>query len=270
MKNIELNAYSAERVVVAVHNSSLCKKIFQINFKPKDGSLFVSVPYAELGHGRLGVLECPPGNPESLKFGPGAPITTHSVKYTHHPDGEAHFSLDGKVFTNVRRKAVPLTAADGHLFTLMAQGLRHFEDMTPKDVPTRKRGLVSLPIPDDAVNALKFVAHLYSSQNFARRFQGLKMDSPLIPLQRSDGRRVPGIVLATKLHDQNLPYLLVLSVEQFGTVAAHTELFVWFLGGFDPPEVALDHGRPTQCLMMMYPEISDISALLKSVGSIDR
>lgn len=270
MTNLELQAYSAERVVVAVANRWLRKKIFQINFKSKDGSLFVSVPYAKLGMGRLGVVECPAGNPQSLQFGLNAPVTAHSVKYTHHPNGEAHFSLDGKVFTRVRRKSVPLTATDGHLFTLMVQGLHHFQDVTDEDTPTPKRGIVSLPVPEGEVTALKFVGHLYSSHHFVRRLQRQKMDSPLIPLQLPDGRRVPGVVLATKLAHKTLPYLLVVSVEHLGAIADHTDIFVCLLGGFDSPDVALDHRRPTQFLMMIYPELSDIPALLKSVGSIDR
>ena len=108
MAHFELKAYGADRVVMGVQNASMHKKIFQINFKSKDGSLFVSVPYANLGMGRIGVVECPPGEPDSLLFGDSAPVTTHSVKYSHHPDGEAHFSLDGKVFTRVRKRAESL------------------------------------------------------------------------------------------------------------------------------------------------------------------
>src|SRR5213593_1534618 len=108
MTHFELKAYGADRVVIGVRNSSIHKKIFQINFKSKDGSLFVSVPYANLGVGRVGVVECPPGDPNALLFGDNALVTTHAVKYSHHPDGQAHFSQDGKVFTRIRRKAVPL------------------------------------------------------------------------------------------------------------------------------------------------------------------
>ena len=159
MAHFELKAYGADRVVIGVRNASMRKKVFQINFKSKDGSLFVSVPYANLGVGRVGVVEWPPGNPDSLRFGDSAPVTTHSVKYSHHPDGEAHFSLDGKVFTRVRRKAVPLTSAEGHLFTVMVQGLHQFDDLTQNDIPSPKRGIVSMPIPEGQIEALKFVGH---------------------------------------------------------------------------------------------------------------
>ena len=270
MTHFELKAYGADRVVIGVQNAIMHKKIFQINFKSKDGSLFVSVPYANLGMGRIGIVEYPPGNPESLLFGDSAPVTAHSVKYSHHPDGEAHFSLDGKVFTQVRRKAVPLTAAGGHLFTVMIQGLHRFEDLSQNDTASPKRGIVSMPVPEGPIKALKFVGHLYSSMHFVEKLQMPKMDSVFIPLLLPDGRRLIGVVLATKLKQSNQQYLLVVSVEQIKTIASHTDLYVSLMGGFDHPDIAFDHNRPMSFLMMMYPELGDMAALLKSVGSIDR
>jgi len=270
MAHFKLKAYSGDRVVIGVRNASVRKKIFQVNFTSKNGSLFVSVPYANLRVGRVGVVECPLGNPESLIFGDSAPVTTHAVKYSHHPDGEAHFSQDGKVFTRIRRKAVPLTAAEGHLFTVMVQGLHRFEDVTQKDIATAKRGIVLMPVSDGPFEALKFVGHLFSSSNFARQLQKPKMESPFIPLIVPDGRRLVGIVLATRLTERNHRYLLVVSVERIGTIATHTDFNVWLMGGFDHPDIAFDHSRPTSFLIMMYPELRDIDELVSSVGSIDR
>lgn len=270
MTHFELKAYSADRVVIAVQNGSMRKKVFQINFKSRDGSLFVSVPYAELGTGRVGVIECPPGDPDSLSFGENAPVTSHSVKYSHHPDGEAHFSLDGKVFTRIRRKAVPLTAAEGHLFTVMVQGLDRFEDLNERDIATSKRGIVPMPVHEGPIAALKFVGHLCSINHFAKRLQMPRMDSPFIPLITPDGRRLVGIVLATRLKQSNLQYLLIMSVEPIDTVATYSDLYVALMGGFDPPDLVFDHNRPMSFLMMMYPEVRDSAELRSSVGSIDR
>lgn len=270
MTHFHLEAYGADRVVIGVRNNLFHKKIFQINFKSKDGSLFVSVPYANLGVGRLGLVNCPPGNPDSITFGESAPATTHSVKYSHHPDGEAHFSLDGKIFTRVRKKAVPLTHAEGHLFTVMVQGLHRFEDFAEKDIGTAKRGIVPMPLLDGHVNALKFVCHLYSSLQFAKMLKAPKMNSAWIPLLLPDGRKLVGIVLATRLKKNDAQYLLIVSVEEIGTIATHTDLFVSLMGGFDPPDIVFDHSEPMSFLMMMYPEKSDIADLVKSVGSIDR
>lgn len=270
MAHYEVKAYRADRVVIAVQNGSMRKKILQINFKSKDGSVFVSVPYAKLGAGRVGIVEHPPGDPDSLRFGENAPVTSHSVKYSHHPDGEAHFSLDGKVFTRIRRKAVPLTAAEGHIFTVMVQGLARFEDLSDKDVATPKRGIVPMPVREGPIEALKFVGHLYSATHFAKRLLLPQMDSPFIPLMTPDGRRLVGIVLATRLRQSNLQYLLIVSVEPIDTISKYSDLYVSLMGGFDPPDVALDHSRPLGFLMMMYPEVRDSEELRNAVGSIDR
>lgn len=270
MAHFEVRAYGADRVVIAVENASMRKKILQINFKSRDGSVFVSVPYAKLGAGRVGIVEYPPGDPDSLDFGESAPVTSHSIKYSHHPDGEAHFSLDGKVFTRIRRKAVPLTAAEGHIFTVMVQGLDRFEDLSEKDVATPKRGIAPMRVREGPIEALKFVGHLYSATDFAKRLLLPQMDSPFIPLITPDGRRLVGVVLATRLRQSNPQYLLIVSVETIDTIAKYSDLYVSLMGGFDPPDIAFDHSRPMSFLMMMYPEVRDSEELRKSVGSIDR
>ncbi|HEY0562963.1 MAG TPA: hypothetical protein VGD04_06525 [Methylophilus sp.] len=269
MAHFELKAYGADRVVIAVQNGGMHKKILQINFKSRDGSIFVNLPYAKLGTGRVGIVEHPLGDPHSLLFGESAPFTSHSVKYTHHPDGEAHFSLDGKVFTRIRRKAVPLTAAEGHIFTVMVQGLNLFEDINKKDVATPKRGIASMPVREGHIEALKFVGHLYSATHFAEKLSLPQMDSPFIPLKTPDGRVIVGVVLATRLKQTNLQYLLVVSVEPIDTIAKYTDLYVSLMGGFDPPDVAFDHNRSMSFLIMMYPEVRDSEELRDSVGSID-
>lgn len=270
MTQCELKAYSADRVVIGVRNSNIHKKIFQINFKSKDGSLFISAPYANLGVGRVGVVEIPCGDPESFLFGDSAPVTSHAVKYSHHPDGQAHFSQDGKVFTRIRKKAVPLTAASGHLFTVMVQGLHLFEDLTQRDIATPKRGIVSMPVRDGPIEALKFVGHLYSSSHFASRLLRPNMESPLMPFIKPNGQRIVGVVLATKVKESNQQYLLVVTVEEIGTIATHADINVCLMGGFDHPNIVFDHSRPMSFLMMMYPEVRDVKELIRSVGSIDR
>ena len=42
--------------------------------------------------------------------------TTQKVKYTHHPDGEANFSEDGKIYTEIRSSACPFVDMEGHFF----------------------------------------------------------------------------------------------------------------------------------------------------------
>jgi hypothetical protein len=53
----------------------------------------------------------------------GGKVTSHLVKYSHHPDGRAHFSQDGKILTAIKRQSIALDRQNGHMFTLYIQGL---------------------------------------------------------------------------------------------------------------------------------------------------
>lgn len=62
----------------------------------------------------------------TLDLRDGGKVTSHLVKYAHHPDGEAHFSQTGKVLTQVRRRAMPLDGIEGHCFHDSGTGARGF------------------------------------------------------------------------------------------------------------------------------------------------
>jgi hypothetical protein len=264
-----LRAFGADTIVISVRNGTFHKKILQINFKSRDGSIFVSLPYVRLGVGRLGILEVPPGTPNSVQFGNQTSFTTHSVKYTHHPDGNAHFSQDGKIFTKIRKRSVPLASGSGHLFTAMVQGLEHFDDAEPTSSPSRKRQLVPIPLPEGTVAAVKLVAHLYSAQAVARRIQQPSMDSALVPVQRPDGTRTVGAVLATRVFRDGNPHLLLVTADPIERVAPSQDCFFMFMGGFDPPATAFDHSQTLRLLMMLYPDATDLNWLKANLSCLD-
>lgn len=260
--------YRADQYTVAVQGNGLHKTLFQIHCRDKDGSIFVAFPYARLGVGRVGIVHIPVGNPESVIFGVDAPMTVHAVKYMHHASGQAHFSQTGKVFTHVKRQAVKLDAANGHLFTVQLQGLGGFDDAV-KNLPVKKgKCLVSLPLPSPTTEGLKFVVHLYSAVDFAKQ-QYVTGTPPHVIVDLGRGRRFPGAVLATKLQRNGLPHLLLLTIEHVVRFRPDQVSALSLLGGFDPPEQALDHSKPMSYLMMMYPDTTDREMLMRSVGSID-
>lgn len=59
--------------------------------------------------------------PTSLSLIDGGKVTSHKVKYSHHPDGRTHFSQDGKIFTKVIKSSASFDEVDGHLFTVQFQ-----------------------------------------------------------------------------------------------------------------------------------------------------
>ena len=99
----------------------------QINFSKNDGSLFVNFPYYKHKQGIAGHFKFPANlyshNLNLIKEGK---VTSHLVKYSHHPDGEAHFSQDGRVLTTIKKKSLRLCEVDDHIFTVLFQGISNF------------------------------------------------------------------------------------------------------------------------------------------------
>ena len=119
-----VSAVRSQRVVCVAKITELRSKAFQIGFD-KDGSLFIHFPYFQHRIGILTSSEIPATGKRAanVDIEHGGKVTSHRVKYSHHPDGRAHFSQDGKIFTAIKRQSIPLDAQNGHIFTLYIQGL---------------------------------------------------------------------------------------------------------------------------------------------------
>lgn len=98
-------------MVCVVKVSDLRAKAFQVGFD-KDGSLFIHFPYFQHRTGILSSSEIPPTGERKadVNIEHGGKVTSHRVKYSHHPDGRAHFSQDGKIFTAI---AQPFDSQEG-------------------------------------------------------------------------------------------------------------------------------------------------------------
>ena len=97
------------------------------------------------------------------------------MKYAHHVGGEVHFSQDGKILTRIRRQSVPLRSNKGHIFTLLAQGLGHFEAANKaKDnaAPTKKRANLTVDLGNDSPEAIKFVGRLFDARLIGPMLKG--------------------------------------------------------------------------------------------------
>lgn len=260
---------SAKRYVIGIRTPTSAEKLFQIVFA-KDSSLFVTFPYYRAGAGRLGLVTLNPTMtyPANLNVGENFPATAHYVKYTHHPTGRAHFSLTGKTKSSIGKQAVPLTDADGHLFTVMIQGSSHFDGVTPKDKGDKNRGVVIFPFDDRPVEGIKFLGMLYPEGTIKRavHHQG---ESFWLKVFAPDGSMRIGLLLDTPVLRGKERYFLMLSAERMDTICAQQEVFISLLGGFDAPGTAFDHQESTSFLMFIYPSSADIEELTRQFGTID-
>lgn len=98
--------------------------LFKLQFQKRDGSVLIHVPYLTESNGILSLCTFPPGvsHVKEISFIDNARVTSHLVKLSHHPDGNAHFSQDGKIFTKIRNQSTPLSETNGHLFSITTKG----------------------------------------------------------------------------------------------------------------------------------------------------
>ncbi len=85
----------AEFNIVAVSGGQL-HRVAKVVFQKRDGSIFVMFPSFAHNEGFVGELSMKAGA-QSASYGlaESGKVAGHLVKYSHHPDGKAHFSQDG-------------------------------------------------------------------------------------------------------------------------------------------------------------------------------
>src|SRR5260370_33999335 len=82
-------------------------KVCQVQFV--DDGFFVHFPYHPDAPGIAARCVFPPRRAQATVNLADSPcVTSHKLKYTHHIDGNSHFSQDEEVVTKVRNVALPL------------------------------------------------------------------------------------------------------------------------------------------------------------------
>ncbi|MFA6183205.1 hypothetical protein [Acidithiobacillus sp.] len=241
--------------------SGTMRRIAKVKFH-NDGSIFVFFPGFKYTEGILCVAKLVAGltNPSRIDLTKGGKVASHLVKYAHHADGEAHFSQDGKVKTDIRRKAVPLAEQSGHLFTIQMQEFTSFPALQK---PKEKQ--LTFNIPDD-VFALRLIVWRFRLSDMS-----IKGDIPAgaIPaIRTSNGVDHAGLMV---LPPEGSPFddvALFLTVQPMPPISEDLAVHLIFLGGFDSISVALNHAKDTEFLAFAYP-CADFAALKHNIGSID-
>ena len=255
---------TGDRYVIGMRCGAVVRKLFQI-IPASDGSLYVSFPYSPFERGRVGIFTMPKG-PDQWVMVEDFPLTTHHVKYAHHPSGTVHFSQSGRIRNAVRKSSVPFGKISGHIFSVTFQGIDRYQPVDLDADTKRNRGIVAFP--SEGPGAYKFVAHIHSEPELARMIVGAGSALWLTCVTPS-GKLLKGITFATKFRSVEGPRYLVLSFEPVEKICADYDEFLMFLGGFDPPEISLNRSRETRALMFLYPEKDCTAELLRRVGTVD-
>lgn len=190
----------------------------------------------------------------------------HRVKYSHHVDGEAHFSQDGKILTKIRRRANSLPSHGGHIFTVQLQGLTDFQKVKDTDLAKKDRVVVSMRWESEPTS-LKLVAHLYSASELSQRMSSPVACGPWILVVR-DKHSYAAAILAVGDSANPTSRLLTLSFEEVPSVFPNQPSGFSFIGGFDAPETAFDHTKDTSFLVLISP-VANLPEATQRFGTVD-
>lgn len=210
------------------------------------------------------------GGPIDLR--PQGKCTSHNVKYAHHIDGEAHFSQTGKILTKIRRQSVPLRSNAGHIFTLLVQGLRHFQAADkPKDnvTMTKKRTNLTVDLGNESPEAIKFVGRVFDARLIGPLLKGDYPDriGPFLSYRIEEGDIMHGLCIGNP-HDTSDQTLLLVTYHVIPRLDKTREAAMMFVGGFDPSEQVANSTRTTSMLALNYPAES-FEELRAQIGSVD-
>jgi hypothetical protein len=262
-----VEAVRSRRVVCIVKVSELRAKAFQIGFD-KDGSLFIHFPYFQHRIGILSSSEIPATGERKadVNIEHGGKVISHRVKYSHHPDGRAHFSQDGKIFTAIRRRSISLDTQNGHMFTMYIQGL-HALDIakTAKDAEgiSVNRTVINFQI-EPIAEAIKFVGR-WLDINKLRVSEPNVTVGPRHTMVDPDGVKIDAMLVASPYANAN--HVLAITCVAIPRLGSEPEIFL-FVGGFDAPETMTDPAKAAGFLAFRYP-LSKAVDLLERLGSVD-
>jgi hypothetical protein len=266
-----LKYVASERTTVVVGTALGLHQVCQITFGKKDGSIYVQCPYFKHKAGIVAALEIPTEVRGAVTYNmqEAGKVTSHLVKYAHHPDGSVHFSQDGKVRTEIRGMSFSLREAIGPVFEIHGFYLGGFETIT-----WAKPGRAYLPFV--FYNGLPTTIQV--SAQWRRRSDIIEniqprggTTGPLAEIQ-SRRTRMRGVAyfLGPPVDFPIQSHVLMIECgnpEMPSTIDRDTLIM---MGGWNVEETTLhDPGKPaTSFLMAMYP-VQSPEKLVYTIGTID-
>jgi hypothetical protein len=232
----------------------------------------VDLPYFSESHGLLAAKRLGSSrSAETVDLTQEGALVSHRVKYSHPPDGSAHFSQDGKIHTRIWNQSTALAHINGHMFTVMFNDVSKFKIAREKELQEslEKRAWLTLPFDSTSPGTIKVVGRWYTRPEFRRRFRSLAKDKRIGPELRfrdSDQERQMVAIAPPRSHPANRS-ILVVEVLSVGEFSGPNDPFLLFFGGFSP-SIPGDRSAPFGFLAALYPA-SDFADLSKFMPSID-
>ena len=190
------------------------------------------------------------------------------MKYSHHPDGRAHFSQTGKVRTEIIRQSTPLDAYRGHMFSVLIQGVEGFDRANErKDFGTTpKRTTLPFEVENSVVpEAIKFAGFWYALSTLPLGANPPSIVWPQFNAITPAGKHQNGFLVASPY--DNAQHVLFIACEPIPRLGPEPETLI-FYGGFDPRETMDDVTRAAGFLAFSYPA-ANADDLKTKLGTID-
>ncbi len=270
-----LTHWAARECVIGIATRAGWLYVCHLFFHPKDGSIFVQFPYFRDRNGVATVvrLERDGRTSGTIHFLEEGKVTSHLIKYSHHPDGRVHFSQDRKVKTEIKRQAnLPLNGPTGRLFDLNV--FRPAAGFLPLDQSRMKRGRPHLVFDykDDVPSAIRIRGSWRKKTDVANWSR--PPEAPLGPSAKVesvvDGTRSTAFFLGQPEGYPLQDHVLVVMCNRIVLPTGVEEPTLLFFGGSDANEVLRpgDAAPPSEFLAAMYP-VHDRDELERLVGTID-
>lgn len=254
MSKITVEPIYSKNFIIALGIEGNEYAIFDIFFNKNNHGVYINFPYYEHTEGIVCKPKWPKGKVNfDLELTPYAKITSHLVKYSHYPDGNAHFSQDGKVFTKVKRKAVRLNDINGHLFTVTIHGLESFKKKNKVKIKNNKDLMITMWAHNAiASQSFKIVGRIYNKKDIGKFLKGDdKVVKHCINTFSPNGKKNTAPLLSL---NEQLNYLILLTCEKLDNFTSTGKSTLIFLGGFDPKHIIDNYKKKeTENLILVYP-----------------
>ncbi len=173
--------------------------------------------------------------------------------------------------TKIKKASIPLSEADGHIFTAQLQGMTDYEIADPKKDfgYTRKRTSFEFNFENQEPESIKILGHWYSLNSLVNRFEGSfsNVVGPIVPCMTGKKKYV-GVLIQNPYIKSKEKYLLMIICEAIPRLVKDSKSALTFIGGFDLPDIANNTKIATKFLALSYP-VNDFTDLEKRIGSID-
>jgi hypothetical protein len=262
--------FNVDEAQVCVRTPEESRKLLHLGFG-RDGGIFAQFPYFHDPHGVLKELVFPDGRafPTVVSTAEEASVVSHFVKYSHHIDGEAHFSQDGKVVTKVRRRSFRLDGPIGHLFQMNAVDLAGFERL-PEPYTKKRRPSIEFTYRE-LPKAVNITANWERKSMLNRLIVGSRLDNagPVLTVATLDGSESQDWIILSPPGGTS-EHALVLKCFAAKPAEGIDRSSVVFIGGWDYHEVTDPRDVPTHtgALFCMYP-VDSAAMVAAGLESLD-